>query len=93
MLNFKSFISNSFEILTSDLLSPVLATVLGLVTTENATDLLTGGGLNLLLSPNSLVLNISELPEELIYKILGLTGCDIANSYYIAKFLLFAAAV
>mgnify|MGYP000853025182 CR=1 FL=1 len=58
--------------------SPVLATVLGLVMTENATDLFTSAaGFNLLLSPNSLVLKKIELPHELIYKTLGLIGVDI----------------
>jgi len=55
----------------------VLATVLGLVTTENATDLFTAAGFNLLLSPNSLVLKKIELPHEFIYTAFGLTGYDI----------------
>jgi hypothetical protein len=67
----------SVETLTSDIASPVLAAVLGLVTTENATDLFTAAGFNLLLSPNSLVLKKIELPHEFIYTALGLTGYDI----------------
>tara|TARA_B110000285_G_scaffold185249_1_gene210083 strand:- start:64 stop:354 length:291 start_codon:yes stop_codon:yes gene_type:complete len=79
-----AYIPPSCETLTSDLSSPVLATVLGLVTTENATLLLTigGGGFNRLLSPNSFVLNIKELPDELIYNSLGLTGYE-ANDAHI----------
>lgn len=66
----------SVEALTSDIASPVLATVLGLVTTENATDLFTAGAFNLELSPNSLVLKKIELPHEFIYTAYGLTGVD-----------------